>query len=100
MYANLMDPCLYSSIYAINDLSFLYNNISSTTWKTWQGPIFNVTGLLSRNSQILPNCYIFANQTYYFVAISYAHFNNMTVFLESFLFGMLGNTMTIKNIFN
>lgn len=96
-----MDPCLYSMIYTINDLSFLYNNVTATTWRDLEGPIFNVTGLLSRNAQTLSNCYLFANQTYYFAAVSYAYFgSNITVFLESFLFGMLGNTMTVKNIFN
>jgi hypothetical protein len=95
-----MDPCLYNVIYTINDLAFLYNNVSDTTFRTLEGPLFNITGLLSRNAQALPNCYLFANQSYYFIAISYAYFDNMTVFLESFVFGMLGNTMKIKNIFD
>lgn len=92
-------------IYTINDLAFLYNNMTGVTNKTKQGGVFfgatyYFFEMLSRNSEGLPNCYLFLNQTYYFSAISFAYFDNATVFFESWLFGMMGNTLRIKNIFD
>lgn len=96
------DKCLTPVYYAIDDVFYLYNNLTDFKWANWQEPIFNFTGLLAANfSEALVQCYYFSNETYYYAVIRYAYFDsNLATFLYGFLFGMLGNTLVIKNVFD
>lgn len=64
--------------------------------------MLNFTGFIRGNfSDGLINCFQFSNDTYYYAVIRFAQYDsNLATFLWSFFFGMLGNTLTIKNVFD
>jgi hypothetical protein len=86
----------------LDDLFYLYNNITDTTLENWEGPLLNFSGLIAKNfSQGITNCMTFVNGTYFYAIVRFAYFdNNLSSFLWGFLYGFLGNTLVIKNVFD
>lgn len=111
-----MDSCLNNTFQSIDDLSYFYNNLTASIslkpdklkrpltdseLRFLTGPVFNFTGLLAANFSLgLVNCYQFTNQTYVYAVQRYALFDkNVTKLVNSFVFGIMANILTIKNIF-
>lgn len=57
-YVKGTQQCQESSIFAVDDMSYFYNNITDFETSSWEAPIMNFTKLTAGNfSSSLLNCY-------------------------------------------
>lgn len=89
-------------VYAIDDMSYFYNNITDFTWASWEAPIMNLSKSFSGNwSSALVDCEIMTENAVNYAINKYAQFNNnIGTFLMSFLFNLMGNALKFKSIFD
>ena len=94
------DACLMSVIYAVDDFFYLRNNISDFSWSSWEAPIMNFTKAIGGNfSNSVLNCETFVENLVKEVVSRYKTFNNNTAdFLLSFLFNIMGKSLSFKLI--
>ncbi len=96
------DACINDLVYAIDDVSYLYNNFTDFSWKSFEAPIMNFTKAISGNfSSSFVDCYVMGTNAYTYSVNKYAQFNNnIGDFLLSFLFNTMGSALKYKSIFD
>jgi len=96
------EACIMSIVYFADDFFYLRNNISDFTWHAWEAPIMNFTKAIAGNfSNGIYNCEVFVENLITEVIDRYKNFNNNTAdFMLSFLFNIMGKSLTFKSIFD
>jgi len=91
-----------SGVYVVDDFTYLRNNISDFSPKSWEAPIMNVSRAIAGNfSNVIINCEKMGENIYKYALDRYAKFNNdIGDFLLSFLFNLMGRALQFKSIFD
>ena len=94
------EACIMSLVYSADDFFYLRNNISDFSSKSWEAPIMNLTKAIGGNfSNGIYNCEVFVENLITEVTDRYKTFNNNTAdFFLSFLFNIMGKSLTFKSI--
>lgn len=94
--------CIMSIVYTVDDFFYFQNNISDFSYKAWEAPIMNLTKAIGGNfSGGIVKCELFVENAINELVRRYSTFNNNTAdFLLSFLFNLMGKSLTFKSIFD
>lgn len=94
--------CQESLIYAVDDLFYLFNNVSDFRLAAWEAPIMNMSKALAGNfSTAMLNCYIAYESFIDFMLDRYFMFkSDLSNFLLAYLFNFMGSVLRVKSIFD
>ena len=101
-YFDNAEECTNALIYMIDDYTYFQNNITLSKGVQWEAPFFNFTRAIAGNfSASIVECEQFAVNWWQYNVNKFAEFNNnVGDFLLSFLFNLMGNSLSFKSIFN
>jgi hypothetical protein len=94
--------CQESLIYALDDLFYLFNNVSDFRLAAWEAPIMNMSKAIAGNfSNSLLNCFIAYDSFVGFMLDRYSIFkSDIANFLLAYLFNFMGSALRMKSIFD
>lgn len=95
------ETCILDIVFFIDDMFYLANNISDFNWASWEAPFMNFTKAIAGNfSSGIVDCEQAGESAINYGVSKYKQFNNdISAFLLSFLFNIMGSAMTFKSIF-
>ena len=95
------DACVNDVIATIDDMSYLANNLTLWSWNAPEGPVMNFSNIVATNfSSALVDCTTASINAYTYALTQYNLFgNNISNFLLSFLFNLMGNALKFQSIF-
>ena len=101
-YFDNADECTNAIVYTLDDYTYLQNNVTLSKGVQWEAPFFNFTRAIAGNfSSSIVQCEIFGVNWWEYNVEKFAEFdNNVGTFILSFLFNLMGNSLSFKSIFN
>ena len=94
--------CQESLIYSVDDLFYLFNNVSDFRLAAWEAPLMNMSKIIAGNfSSSLFTCYIAYESFIDFMLDRYFLLkSDMSNFLLAYLFNFMGSVLRVKSIFD
>lgn len=96
------EACLFDIVYFIDDLFYFRNNISDFQWQHWEAPMMNLSKAFTGNfGSAIVDCQLMGSNMISYGVEKYKLFNyDIGSFILAFLFNIMGNALTFKNIFD
>lgn len=94
------EACIIDIVYFVDDMFYLRNNITDFNPRHWEAPFMNLTKALAGNfSSAIVDCQVMGANVITYSSDKFKSFNSdIGFFILSFLFNLMGNSLTFKSI--